>query len=92
MTTQNAINWPERRPPAEGVPGRLSRTAEAAEALQPGDAGELPGGGLLTQETRIGEPAAALAQQRPDPSPNRMLNGHHAWLDGLVRAASGKAG
>ncbi|MFF5140224.1 hypothetical protein ACFY6U_10920 [Streptomyces sp. NPDC013157] len=47
---------------------------------------DLPGGRvrILTQETRIGEPAAALANERP----NSMLNGHQARLDGLVRAAS----
>jgi hypothetical protein len=39
---------------------------------------------ILTQETQIGEPAAALAHERPNP----MLNGHQAWLDGLVSAAS----
>jgi len=31
------------------------------------------------------EPAAALANERPSP----MRNGYRAWLDGLVRAASG---
>ncbi|GGQ69261.1 hypothetical protein [Streptomyces asoensis] len=47
---------------------------------------DLPGGRVrvLTQETQIGQPAAALAQERPNP----MLNGHQAWLDGLVGAAS----
>lgn len=39
---------------------------------------------LLTQESQLGKPAAELAQQQPNP----MLNGHQAWLDGLVRAAS----
>ncbi|MFE2583182.1 hypothetical protein [Streptomyces sp. NPDC059378] len=43
---------------------------------------------ILTQETQIGQPAAAPAQERPNP----MLNGHQAWLDGLVRTASEKAG
>ncbi|MEV3908228.1 MULTISPECIES: hypothetical protein [Streptomyces] len=49
---------------------------------------DLPGGGVRvpTQETRIGEPAAAPAQERPNP----MLSSHRAWLDGLIRAASGK--
>ncbi|MFE2211960.1 hypothetical protein ACFW93_08240 [Streptomyces canus] len=49
---------------------------------------DLPGGGVPvpTQETRIGKPAAAPAQERPSP----MLNSHQAWLDGLIRAASGK--
>ncbi|WP_225100113.1 hypothetical protein [Streptomyces sp. CoH27] len=48
---------------------------------------DLPGGRvrILTQETRIGQPAAAPARELP----TSMLNGHQAWLDGLVRAASG---
>lgn len=41
---------------------------------------------LLTQESQVGKPAAQLAQQTPNP----MLNGHQAWLDGLVRAAKGR--
>ncbi|MFD9322534.1 hypothetical protein ACFWDQ_33625 [Streptomyces sp. NPDC060053] len=47
---------------------------------------DLPGGRvrILTQETQIGQPAAALAGERPNP----MLNGHQAWLDGLVAVAS----
>ncbi|MPY39750.1 hypothetical protein FNH04_07405 [Streptomyces phyllanthi] len=51
---------------------------------------DLPGGRvrILTQKTRIGRPAAALASERPNP----MLNGHRAWLDGLVAAASGEPG
>jgi len=46
---------------------------------------DLPAGRvrILTQETQLGEPAAALAEERPNP----MLNGHQAWLDGRVRAA-----
>ncbi|WP_328974734.1 hypothetical protein [Streptomyces canus] len=49
---------------------------------------DLPGGRVPvpTQETRIGKTAAAPAQERPSP----MLNSHRAWLDGLIRAASGK--
>lgn len=47
---------------------------------------ELPGNRvrLLTQESQVGQPAADMAQQVPNP----MLNGHQAWLDGLVQAAS----
>ncbi|WP_405884081.1 MULTISPECIES: hypothetical protein [unclassified Streptomyces] len=47
---------------------------------------DLPGGRvrILAQETQIGEPAAAPADERPNP----MLNGHQAWLDGLVSAAA----
>ncbi|MER5184176.1 hypothetical protein ABT009_38585 [Streptomyces sp. NPDC002896] len=46
---------------------------------------DLPGGRvrILTQASQIGRPAAALANGRPNP----MLNGHQAWLDGLVRSA-----
>jgi hypothetical protein len=49
---------------------------------------DLPGGRvrILTQETQTGRPAAEPARQTPNP----MLNGHQAWLDGLVRAAFGK--
>ncbi|GAA7664857.1 hypothetical protein HpMMM63_15150 [Helicobacter pylori] len=35
---------------------------------------------ILTQETQLGVPAKALAASVP----NAMLNGHQAWLDGLV--------
>ncbi len=38
---------------------------------------------ILTQETQKGRPAVELAAARPDP----MLNGHQAWLDGLIGAA-----
>lgn len=38
---------------------------------------------LLTQESQIGKPATELATQIPNP----MLNGHQAWLDGLVKAS-----
>ncbi|MQS52065.1 SRPBCC domain-containing protein [Companilactobacillus mishanensis] len=39
---------------------------------------------LLTQESQVGKPAAEMAGQTPNP----MLNGHQAWLDGLVKASS----
>ncbi len=39
---------------------------------------------ILTQETQNGVPAKELANTRPNP----MLNGHQAWLDGLVEAAT----
>ena len=38
---------------------------------------------VLTQETQNGKPARELALTRPDP----MINGHQAWLDGLLAAA-----
>lgn len=84
----------ELEPPAHDIPGRLSwigklvgGPAERAEALHAWLVEDLPGGRvrILTQETQIGEPAAALAAMRPDP----VLNGHQAWLDGLVEAARG---
>ncbi|RJQ74566.1 SRPBCC domain-containing protein [Pseudonocardiaceae bacterium YIM PH 21723] len=87
----------EFRAPAEGTPGRLSWTAkqdgaadERLDVLHAWLVEDLPGGRVrvLTQETQIGKPAADLARQVPNP----MLNGHQAWLDGLVRAASGETG
>ncbi|MFI5845339.1 SRPBCC domain-containing protein [Catenuloplanes sp. NPDC051500] len=82
----------ELKAPTPDVPGRLSWTglleggpAERAEALHAWLVEDLPGGRvrILTQESQIGKPAAALAAMRPDP----VLNGHQAWLDGLVEAA-----
>ncbi|MFC8520755.1 SRPBCC domain-containing protein [Streptomyces sp. NPDC057257] len=82
--------------PAEGAPGRLSWTAkqdgkpeERLDVLHAWLVEDLPGNRvrILTQETQIGQPAAALAAERPNP----MLNGHQAWLDGLVSAASKQA-
>ncbi|MDX3225322.1 SRPBCC domain-containing protein [Streptomyces sp. ME19-01-6] len=83
----------EFQAPADGVPGRLSWTAkhdgtpeEQLDFLHAWLVEDLPGGRvrILTQETQIGPAAAELAQQTPNP----MLNGHQAWLDGLVRAAA----
>lgn len=83
----------EFQAPADGVPGRLSWTArqdgspeERLDVLRAWLVEDLPGVRvrILTQETQIGQPAAALANERPNP----MLNGHQAWLDGLVGAAS----
>lgn len=83
----------ESQAPAAGAPGRLSWTAEQdgepderLDVLHAWLVEDLPGGRvrILTQESQIGRPAADLARQRPNP----MLNGHQAWLDGLVRAAA----
>lgn len=83
---------PTAAAPADGEPGRLAWTAkqdgtpaERLDVLHAWLVEDLPGGRvrILTQETQTGEPAAALAEERPDP----MLSGHQAWLDGLVRAA-----
>lgn len=82
----------EYEAPAEGIAGRLSWTAtqnggpdEFLDVLHAWLVEDLPGGRVrvLTQESQIGRPAADLAAQRPNP----MLNGHQAWLDGLVVAA-----
>ncbi|MEV6345672.1 SRPBCC domain-containing protein [Actinoplanes sp. NPDC051851] len=79
--------------PGDGTPGRLSWTArqegapaDRLDVLHAWLVEDLSGGRvrILTQETQIGEPAAALAAERPNP----MLNGHQAWLDGLLRAAT----
>lgn len=83
----------EFQEPGEAVPGRLSWTArqdgtpeERLDVLHAWLVEGLAGGRVrvLTQETQIGRPAAELARQTPNP----MLNGHQAWLDGLIRAAS----
>ncbi|MFD8719358.1 SRPBCC domain-containing protein [Streptomyces sp. NPDC059629] len=87
----------EYQEPADGVPGRLCWTAkqdggpeERLDVLHAWLVEDLPGGRVrvLTQETQLGEPAAALAQERPNP----LLNGRQAWLDGLIHAASGRVG
>lgn len=83
----------ELQEPARDVPGRLSWTAhqdggpdEKLDILHAWLVEDLPGDRvrILTQENQFGTPAAELARQEPNP----MLNGHQAWLDGLVRAAS----
>ncbi|MEU6908746.1 SRPBCC domain-containing protein [Streptomyces coeruleorubidus] len=67
---------PEFQAPADGVPGRLSWTAkqdgapaEKLDVLHAWLVEDLPGGRvrILTQETQIGQPAAALAGERPNP-------------------------
>ncbi|MFK0159620.1 SRPBCC domain-containing protein [Streptomyces sp. NPDC090499] len=85
----------EFQAPAEGRPGRLSWTGakqdgppeERIDVMHAWLVEDLPGGRvrILTQETQIGQPAAALAAERPNP----MLNAHQNWLDCLVSAASG---
>ncbi len=84
----------EFQAPAKGVPGRLSWTAdqdgtpeERLDVLHAWLVEDLPGGRvrILTQETQIGHPAAELARLLPNP----MLNGHQAWLNGLIKMASG---
>ncbi|RSH81347.1 uncharacterized protein EHS24_008790 [Apiotrichum porosum] len=78
--------------PSNGTPGRLAWSAaqdgkpeEKLDVYHAWIVEDLPGGRvrILTQESQIGEPAAQLAGERPNP----MLNGHQAWLDGLVKAA-----
>ena len=41
---------------------------------------------ILTQESQIGKPAQELAKEVPNP----MINGHQAWLDGIVRYVGAK--
>ncbi len=78
--------------PSASQPGRLAwrawqdgRPEEALDVLHAWVVEDLDQGRvrILTQESQIGQPAAGLATQRPNP----MLNGHQAWLDGLVKAA-----
>ncbi|SDG24116.1 polyketide cyclase [Dyella sp. 333MFSha] len=78
--------------PAAGQPGRVAwhgwveGDAESrldvhhAWLLETLDGGRLR---VLTQETQTGKPAEALATTRPNP----MINGHQAWLDGLLATA-----
>jgi poly(A) polymerase len=40
---------------------------------------------ILTQESQIGAPAQAMAKEMPNP----MMNGHQAWLVGLVNVVKG---
>lgn len=81
--------------PNSGQPGRLAWSAaleggedEAVEVYHAWLIEDLPNGRvrILTQETQIGKPAAALAGKKP----NAMLLGHQDWLDGLVAAARGQ--
>ncbi|KAF2482528.1 hypothetical protein BDY17DRAFT_298677 [Neohortaea acidophila] len=85
----------ESMPPEKGQAGRLAWSAklegseeEAADVYHAWLVEDLPGGRvrILTQESQIGKPCAALAEARP----NKMLLGHQDWLDGLVAAARGQ--
>ena len=81
----------EHVPPVEGQPARVAWhgwSGDGADRLDVHHAWlieDLAGGRvrILTQETQNGAPARELARTRPDP----MLNGHQAWLDGLVAAS-----
>lgn len=78
-------------PPVDGQPGRVAWHGWAGEGDTRLDVhhawlvDELSGGRvrILTQETQRGAPARELARTVPNP----MINGHQAWLDGLVAAA-----
>lgn len=78
-------------PPVAAEPGRVAWhgwTGEGDTRLDVHHAWlieDLAGGRvrILTQETQKGKPAADLAVAQPNP----MINGHQAWLDGLVGAA-----
>jgi hypothetical protein len=77
-------------PPFDGEPGRISwhgwnettHPDERLDVIHAWLVEELAGKRvrILTQETQNGKPAIELAHTRPNP----MLNGHQAWLDGLV--------
>lgn len=82
----------EYQAPAAGEPGRIAWHGWAGEGETRLDVHhawlveDLPGGRvrILTQETQTGNPAKELARTKPNP----MINGHQAWLDGLVEAAA----
>jgi hypothetical protein len=85
----------ESVPPGDGQAGRLAWSAsleggkdDAVEVYHAWLVEDLPNDRvrILTQESQIGKPAAALAGKKP----NTMLLGHQDWLDGLVAAAKGK--
>ncbi|MFI8189305.1 hypothetical protein ACIF8T_11000 [Streptomyces sp. NPDC085946] len=74
--------------PAPGVPGRLSWTAvqdggpeERLDVPHARLVEDLPGGRVrvLTQETRLGRPAAEPAARRPDPMPTGTRRGWTVW-------------
>lgn len=82
--------------PIEGEAGRVAWHGWAGEGETRLDVHhawlveDLSGGRvrILTQETQVGEPAKELAKTVPNP----MINGHQAWLDGLVAAAKARKG
>lgn len=82
--------------PIEGEAGRVAWHGWAGEGETRLDVHhawlveDLSGGRvrILTQETQVGEPAKELAQTVPNP----MINGHQAWLDGLVAASKARKG
>lgn len=81
----------EHVPPVIGQPARIAWHGWSGEGKDRLDVHhawlieDLPGGRVrvLTQETQNGAPARDLAVTVPNP----MINGHQAWLDGLVAAA-----
>lgn len=85
----------EALPPTVAQPGRLAWRGwiegdadTAMDIYHAWIVESLPGGRvrIVTQESQIGKPAAALAIKRPNP----MLICHQDWLDSLVSAARGK--
>lgn len=81
----------EATPPKDNQPGRISWrgwNSEGEDRLDVHHAWlieNLEGGRvrILTQETQNGKPAKELARETPNP----MVNGHQAWLEGLVESA-----
>ncbi|MFJ3899818.1 hypothetical protein [Streptomyces sp. NPDC090083] len=74
-TTQNAIDWPEKY--LSGTGDHFVSNEVVVQSLT---------ATRVWHYLTIGEPAAALANERP----NLMLNGLQAWLDGLIRAAGAR--
>ncbi|MDA3977506.1 SRPBCC domain-containing protein [Gallibacterium sp. AGMB14963] len=82
--------------PSNGQPGRISwhgwdgelGTDQRLDVIHAWLIEELDGGRIriLTQESQIGEPAKVLAKTVPNP----MINGHQAWLDGIVHSVRTK--
>ena len=81
-------------PPFDGEPARIAwhgwneveNPDERLDVIHAWLIEELAGNRVrvLTQETQNGKPAQELAKTRPNP----MLNGHQAWLDGLIEFSS----
>ncbi|WP_208036971.1 hypothetical protein [Streptomyces cyanogenus] len=74
-----------------GCPGRPGGTAHRTSSSTCGTPGWwkiFPAAGPYPHPGDADRPAAELARQTPSPT----LNGHQAWLDGLVRTASGRTG
>ncbi|MGW0943017.1 hypothetical protein ACWD4O_10750 [Streptomyces sp. NPDC002623] len=97
MTAQNAIDWPEKYLPGTGdnfVSNEMIVKGLTAAQFSFGTFGfpplaahvvefEAPGDGVPGRLS-----GTAKQDGTPQERPNPMLNGHQAWLDGLIGAAS----